>query len=205
MDDTEHMGHPSGSMGMSFTNSHTAMLFSSAWTPSSPQAYAGTCIFLIILAIVDRGLIALKAVLERHWLDTHLNHRYVAIANKPTESGRINDDPDAKLATLITAQGVEESVKVVHTIPRGPIPWRFSIDLPRAALFLCIVGVSYLLCVSSHSFTKPRALTDPFLLFCSMLAAMTMNVGYFCSILAGAFLGELGVGRYSNHWSEHTH
>ena len=29
-----------------------------------------------------------------------------------------------------------------------------------------------------------------------MLAVMTMNVGYFCSVLAGAFLGELGVRRY---------
>jgi hypothetical protein len=29
-----------------------------------------------------------------------------------------------------------------------------------------------------------------------MLAAMTMNVGYFFSILGGTFLGELAVGRY---------
>ena len=30
-----------------------------------------------------------------------------------------------------------------------------------------------------------------------MLAVMTMNVGYFLSILGGVFIGELGVGRYS--------
>jgi len=35
-----------------------------------------------------------------------------------------------------------------------------------------------------------------------MLAVMTMNVGYFCSVLAGTFLGELAVGRYSQ-WLEH--
>lgn len=29
-----------------------------------------------------------------------------------------------------------------------------------------------------------------------MLAVMTMNVGYFLSVLGGVFLGELGVGRY---------
>jgi hypothetical protein len=35
-----------------------------------------------------------------------------------------------------------------------------------------------------------------------MLAVMTMNVGYFCSVLAGAFLGELVAGRFIE-WREH--
>jgi copper transporter 1 len=30
-----------------------------------------------------------------------------------------------------------------------------------------------------------------------MLAVMTYNVGYFLSILAGAFIGELAFGRFS--------
>ena len=30
-----------------------------------------------------------------------------------------------------------------------------------------------------------------------MLGVMTMNVGYFLSILSGTFLGELAVGRYA--------
>lgn len=31
----------------------------------------------------------------------------------------------------------------------------------------------------------------------SMLAVMTLNVGYFLSVLAGLFVGELLVGRYA--------
>lgn len=32
----------------------------------------------------------------------------------------------------------------------------------------------------------------------SMLGVMTMNIGYFLSILAGVFVGELFVGRYAH-------
>ncbi|KAJ5376823.1 Ctr copper transporter [Penicillium cosmopolitanum] len=162
------------SMPMVFTNSHTTPLFSNTWTPSSTGAYAGTCIFLILLAIIDRSLFALKAVMERRWRAAHLNRRYIAIAGRTSESERIEADPNAKLSTLISAYGVEENVKVVHNVADGPIPWRFSVDFPRAGLVLCIIGISYLL----------------------MLAVMTQNIGYFCSVLAGAFLGELAIGRY---------
>lgn len=31
-----------------------------------------------------------------------------------------------------------------------------------------------------------------------MLAVMTMNIGYFMSVLAGVFIGSLAVGRYSS-------
>lgn len=151
MDSMSGMGShaSSSSMSMVFTNTHDTPLFSSAWTPTSSGTYAGTCIFLIILAIIDRCLIAFKSSMERHWLAVHLNRRYVAIAGKTTEAGRIDADPDAKLASLVTAQGAEESVKVVRNISHGPVPWRFSVDLPRAGLFLCIAGVSYLLYVTT--------------------------------------------------------
>ena len=36
----------------------------------------------------------------------------------------------------------------------------------------------------------------------SMLAVMTMNVGYFMSVLGGVFLGSLAVGRFTGA-SEH--
>lgn len=38
----------------------------------------------------------------------------------------------------------------------------------------------------------------------SMLAVMTMNLGYFLAVLGGTFLGELMVGRYTQ-LDEHGH
>lgn len=161
-------------MGNVFTNSFGTPLYSATWVPSSSQAYAGTCIFLVVLAAVGRGLLALKAEMEHHWLAAALDRRYILVAGRSSEAGAIDSCTDAKAATLVTVQGVEESVKVVRRLSRGPQPWRFSVDLSRAFLYLCIAGVTYLL----------------------MLAVMTLNVGYFCSVLAGSFLGELAVGRY---------
>lgn len=36
-----------------------------------------------------------------------------------------------------------------------------------------------------------------------MLAVMTLNVGYFLSVLAGLFIGELAVGRYASTVDDH--
>ena len=38
---------------------------------------------------------------------------------------------------------------------------------------------------------------------CSMLAVMTLNVGYFLSVLAGLFVGEIAVGRYAQMEDAH--
>jgi len=36
-----------------------------------------------------------------------------------------------------------------------------------------------------------------------MLAVMTMNVGYFMSVLGGVFLGGLALGRYTPNFEGH--
>lgn len=162
-------GHP-----LSFTTSTTTPLYSSHWSPHTTGSYAGACIFLLVLAVFFRSLFALKRLLEVRWLDAAVSRRYVVVAGQTPESERMARDPDAKSATL-TTNGVEESVKVVHRPAKVVQPWRFSVDLPRAALTTVIVGVGYML----------------------MLAIMTFNVGYFLSVLAGTFLGEVALGRYT--------
>ncbi|KAH7194119.1 Ctr copper transporter family-domain-containing protein [Fusarium oxysporum] len=56
----------------------------------------------------------------------------------------------------------------------GPRPWRANEAMMLGAIDVGIAGVSYLL----------------------MLAVMTMNVGYFLSILAGVFIGSVCCSRF---------
>lgn len=145
--DVMQMSSSPGSMSMPviFSDSHATPLFSNTWTPSSPAGYAGTCLFLIILAIVDRGLLAFKAVMERRWRALHLSRRYIATTDKNGKSGCIESSPETKTTIFICDKGVEESARVVRTVDDSPIPWRLSVDVPRAGLSLVILGVSYLL------------------------------------------------------------
>ena len=103
--------------------------------------------------------------MERHWLASHLNRRYAVIANKNSEAGSISSDQDIKPVSL-ARQATADSVKIIHGISDGPFPWRFSVDVPRAILFLCIAGVSYLLYVStSLQASKSSILVSNFLPF----------------------------------------
>ncbi|UPK91783.1 hypothetical protein LCI18_002718 [Fusarium solani-melongenae] len=174
---SSHSSHGSSSrfiMAMVFQTQRQTPLYSDSWTPESAGAYAGTCIFLAILAIITRCLVAFKTVQEARWLDREAARRYVAVNGKLPLAEQIASGPDARRMTL-TENGVEETVVVVERKRAAARPWRFSVDPVRACLDTVIVGIGYLL----------------------MLAVMTMNVGYFLSVLAGVFVGSLAVGRYT--------
>lgn len=132
-------------MDMVFTNSHTTPLYSTSWTPSTEGQYAGTCIFLVLLGMTLRLLFAGKSLLEQRWANQARNRRYIVVKGRTPEAERIQDDPNAKDQALLTAQGVEEKVKVVRAPSDAAIPFRLSVDVPRAFLSLIIAGVAYLL------------------------------------------------------------
>lgn len=88
---------------------------------------------------------AFKAAMERRWLAIALDRRYVVVAGKKTESGLTEADSDTIKTGTLTCQGVDETVRVVRQVATETQPWRFSVDLPRAALAFVVVGVSYLL------------------------------------------------------------
>ncbi|ODH47144.1 hypothetical protein GX48_06739 [Paracoccidioides brasiliensis] len=167
-------------MAMVFQTIQATPLYSNDWTPRSAGTYAGTCIFLIVLAVIFRALLAAKSMLEHRLAAAAMSRRYVVVAGQLPAAERIQMDPNASTGTLVSANGVEEKVRVVANLKGQTAPWRFSVDLPRALLVMVTAGVGYLL----------------------MLAVMTMNVGYFMSVLAGVFVGDVGLGRY-NHFNEH--
>ena len=96
--------------------------------------------------------------MERHWLIAHLNSDYVTIAGENSEAGLVDTSLTAKTTSLVTPQRIDENhIKMlVRNIAIGPIPWRLKVDLPRAALFLCISGISYLLYVLGITFDAPE-------------------------------------------------
>lgn len=126
-----------------FTSTSTA-LYSSQWQPTSTGSYVGTCIFLILLAAILRFLFAGKHWLERRWKEQTLARRYIKVRGIPTEAESIDASKDGNYGTLVTARGVEERVKVVTTQVRPVMPWRLSVDLPRALYVTVTAGVGYL-------------------------------------------------------------
>ena len=136
--------HTASQMHNVFFSSISTPLYSTGWMPKTTAGYAGTCVFLIFFTIIFRSLFAIRANWENRWRDQAYHRRYIVVANKQPISERIRAEPDLKTGVL-TVNGVDENIKVITKSLRGPQPWRFSQDLPRAALYTLIVGVGYLL------------------------------------------------------------
>lgn len=139
-------------MSTFFFTSTSTPLYSKAWTPASPGAYAGTCIFLIILAIVLRALFTAKTFLEYRALESALKRRYVVTADQPTVSDKAFDDTNS-LTGILTTNGLQENVRIVQAPARHIQPFRFSVDLPRALIMTMASGVGYLLYVATWCIT----------------------------------------------------
>lgn len=113
--DSSMSGH---SMPMAFTNAHDTPLFSNQWTPNSAGTYAGTCIFLIVLAVISRMLAAYRHVLEAKWHDRHVNRRYLTVSSEvigDQEKAAGPDAPSEDNNATLTLRGVREDVKVIRT------------------------------------------------------------------------------------------
>lgn len=134
-------GH--GGMAMAFFTATNTPLYSEAWTPQNAGQYAGTCIFLIILAITLRGIFTAKSFLETRALEAAMKRRYVVVAGEKAVAEQANDS--TSMTGILTSNGVQEDVRIVSAPVKLVQPWRFSVDLPRAALMMVATGVGYLL------------------------------------------------------------
>ncbi|KAM0806245.1 Ctr copper transporter [Usnea florida] len=158
-------------MMSTFFSSKDTVLFSNRLRPSNTGQYAGICIFLIVLAAFLRCLLSYRAMLEHGWRRTELQRQQVAVTGERQDGdgGRLREND-------IGAGTRRNSSPLGKSSPRRySVPWRLSTDIPRAFLDMVIALVGYLL----------------------MIAVMTMNVGYLCSILGGIFLGSLMFGRFA--------
>lgn len=131
-------------MPMAFLTSTTTPLYSQSWTPQNAGQYAGTCIFLIILAITLRAIFTAKSFLEAKALEGALKRRYVVVAGEKTISDRASND-GSSVTGILTTNGVQEDVRIVSAPAKHIQPWRFGVDIPRALLVTVAVGVGYLL------------------------------------------------------------
>lgn len=136
------------SMPMYFNNAKNTPLFSSSWVPNTTGQYAGTCLFLIVLAIISRLLSIYRFKKEEAWHAAAINRRYIVVANQdggPQETLREKVRETGE-GGVLTARGREEDVKIIATkaLQRSR-PWRLSVDVPRAFIYVVQAGLSYLL------------------------------------------------------------
>ena len=151
MDMSMHGSHGSSEsdagsfMHSTFFSATNTPLYSTSWAPSSTGSYTGSCIFLVVLALTFRLLLAGKQLLERRWLDKAIQRRYIKVDGLPTEAEKIDADRGSEWSTLLSPRGEEERVRVVTNHVRPVMPFRLSVDLPRALFVMVIAGVGYLL------------------------------------------------------------
>lgn len=128
-------------MQMTFFESHTTSLYSTAWTPNSTGVYAATCIFLIALSLIARFLFAWKAVVERRWAGEAYSCLAPRTANSVSSSSGTAKDIEAGREALQPSLSRNTNRRPRYAV----LPWRLSTELPRAALLTVVLGVGYLL------------------------------------------------------------
>lgn len=118
-------------MAMVFFKSMVTPLYSLAWTPSSTHAYAGTCIFLLVLAVIHRALITLRSL---------------AFDGNPNLVARAHDrsDKDSLISERVRPPRVGNLGQQLRE-KRARHPFLVSVELGRSLLEVFIGGVGYLL------------------------------------------------------------
>lgn len=174
--DMSSMSMSMSEMAMTFFEAFQTPLYSDAWTPTSPGQYAGTCIFLIVLGSILRLLLALKPVLEdRFW------------RNYPAY------ESDKQALASHHAESVEpgQAGSVIRKDIVGRWKgWRAGAAAARATYEVIVGGIGYLLWAPPSNLHARNLANN----LSRMLAVMTMNVGYFLSVLSGVWLGTFLLG-----------
>ncbi|KAI0343900.1 Ctr copper transporter [Trametopsis cervina] len=146
--------------------------------PSSKGAIAGACIVLVLIAVFQRWVAAMKGVLEAHWA------RRVLVLSSPTTKADAGPTPAATPAkeedranidvkSLRSSTSEQRSLISTGRAGRRSPPFIASHDIPRGAIFAVQALLTYLL----------------------MLAVMTFQAAYIISVVVGLGIGEVLFGR----------
>jgi solute carrier family 31 (copper transporter), member 1 len=132
-------------------------LYSPTWIPVSEGNYAGTCLFLVVLAFIFRALVSLRSILKRRAIDTDLNSRYTIISRRPAED--INNDPQSPRSPL--KENIDEDNVIVVRRPVKVVrPWKLTPAVVRSVVDVVTVGVVYLLWAPFHSLFENKIIAD---------------------------------------------
>jgi hypothetical protein len=141
---SDHGKGQDGSMRVVFSQSKKTPLYAEMWMPENVGGYAATCIFLIFLAALLRGLLACKAILEKRWLDLELKCHSVVIKGRVLGEELMPRNDIAKQMALMD-RSVDNDVLAAQRARVITRPWRLAVDPFRACMDMAIAGVGYLL------------------------------------------------------------
>ncbi|KAK0648449.1 Ctr copper transporter [Cercophora newfieldiana] len=157
-------------MGMTFHLATNTPLLLPKWQPTNAAEYAASCLFLIALAALTRVLIAIRPILDvSSWRREYKYHRQLQHEVDKEHEGHSEGDTEANKSNHLPPPERRRSGWSAITLAVRD-HWEnaaFSSRVSRAGFDMLIAGLGYLV----------------------MLAVMTMNVGYFLSVLGGVFLG----------------
>ncbi|KAF8527871.1 Ctr copper transporter [Hysterangium stoloniferum] len=151
-------------------------LFFMAWVPLSTGAVIGACIGLFLLAIIDRWVSAMRAVMQLYWSrrteeilaarSAMLNDESIFTEKKRLSDSSVGSDGECLPPTQPPRSRITRLRRSAPFIPTH--------EFARGAMFACKSAVSYAL----------------------MLAVMTFHAGYIIAIIAGLGVGEVLFGRF---------
>ncbi|PCH33438.1 hypothetical protein WOLCODRAFT_64030 [Wolfiporia cocos MD-104 SS10] len=147
------------------------------WAPSSHGAIAGACIGLAFLAIFERWISAMRAVLTAHWRERTLIimrggcHEADSSPSIPSQEKASPDVEEVNVNSL-SSKYAGPAVSFRRS-PRTVAPFIVAHDLPRGILYAFQALLAYAL----------------------MLSVMTFQAAFVISIILGLGIGEVLFGR----------
>ena len=170
------------SMKMYFHGSRTDLLWFKSWAPLSPGAFAGACIGLFVIGLLDRFICAVRGVAEVRWrraTQDVYDQQSVTSPSLSLPGPKCDGVQSTTSSTDLNGSVLFSPLATLRSASTGnrlvpPFIWR--IDVMRGLLKAFQFAIHYVL----------------------MLAVMTFNAYFFLCIILGEGVGEVMFGRFAS-------